>query len=132
MLAGPGPGGVVSREIVHMTDLFPTFLAAAEGAPDPSWRVDGANLLSVWTGTGAGPDRTLFWEWRSEGANQLAALRGNLKLVVTNGGKPELFDVVVDPAERRDLSAAQAGSLPSAPARAESLAGNGGPAVIFS
>ncbi len=104
---GRVPSGVVSREIVQMTDLFPTFLAAAEGAPDPSWRVDGANLLSVWTGTGAGPDRTLFWEWRSEGANQLAALHGNLKLVVTNGGKPELFDVVVDPAERRDLSAAR-------------------------
>ena len=51
------------------------------------------------------PDRTLFWEWRSEGSSQLAALRGRMKLVVTGGGKPELYDVVNDPAERRDLSA---------------------------
>ena len=48
----------------------------------------------------------MFWEWRSEGANQLAALRGQWKLVVTRGGKPELYDVVGDPGERRDISAA--------------------------
>ena len=51
------------------------------------------------------PERTLFWEWRSEGSNQLAAMRGQFKLVVTRGGKPELFDVEGDPAERRDVSA---------------------------
>ena len=49
----------------------------------------------------------MFWEWRSEGANQLAAMRGNLKLVVTNGGRPELFDVEADPAERRSMMAEQ-------------------------
>jgi hypothetical protein len=32
-------------------------------------------------------------------------MRGDFKLVVTRGGKPELFDVANDPAERRDLSA---------------------------
>jgi hypothetical protein len=32
-------------------------------------------------------------------------MRGRLKLVVTNGGKPELFDVVADPAERRNIAA---------------------------
>jgi hypothetical protein len=47
----------------------------------------------------------LFWEWRSEGSNQLAALEGRFKLVVTRAGKPELFDVETDPAERRDVSA---------------------------
>ena len=51
------------------------------------------------------PERTVFWEWRSEGGNQLAAMRGDEKLVITNGGKPELFDVKADPAERRNLSA---------------------------
>ena len=59
----------------------------------------------VWTGKAAAPERTLFWEWQSEGSDQLAALRGQFKLVVTRGGKPELFDVVGDPAERRDVSA---------------------------
>jgi arylsulfatase A-like enzyme len=97
------PSGVVASEPVHMTDLFPTFLAAAGGLPDPAWNVDGTNLLQAWTGTGKVPERTLFWEWRAEGCLQLAAMRGNLKLVVNHGGRPELYDVEADPAERRDL-----------------------------
>ncbi|MDR3637818.1 MAG: sulfatase-like hydrolase/transferase [Isosphaeraceae bacterium] len=101
---GHAPAGVSSPTITHMTDLFPTFLAAAGASPDPTWKVDGLNMLPVWTGRAAAPERTLFWEWRSEGADQLAALRGDLKLVITRGGRPELYDVVKDPAERRDLA----------------------------
>ncbi len=89
-------------------DLLPTFLAAAGTEPDPSWHVDGVNLLPVWTHDSAARptlDRTVFWEWRSEGTNQLAAMNGPFKLVVTNDGKPELFDVLADPAERRNVSA---------------------------
>jgi arylsulfatase A-like enzyme len=99
------PSGLVSNEVVQSTDLFPTFLAAAGVSPEPGLRLDGVDLLPVWTGKSPAPRRTIFWEWRSEGGNQLAALRGDLKLVVTNGGKPELFDVAADPAERRDLAA---------------------------
>ena len=32
-------------------------------------------------------------------------MRGELKLVITNGGRPELFDVEADPAERRNVIA---------------------------
>jgi arylsulfatase A-like enzyme len=96
--------GAVSQDVVQSIDLFPTFLAAAGAAPDPAWRIDGVNLLPAWTQTSKAPVRTIFWEWRSEGSNQLAALRGTLKVVITNGGKPELYDVVSDPAERRDLA----------------------------
>ncbi len=104
--SGHVPAGAVSQEIVQTTDLMPTLLAAAGGAPAPSWAVDGLDLLPAWTGRAHAPERTLFWEWRGEGADQLAALRGDFKLVVTRGGKPELFDVVADPAERRDIVAA--------------------------
>jgi arylsulfatase A-like enzyme len=90
---------------MQLVDLFPTFLAAAGGSVNPEWHVDGINLLEVWIGKSALPERTLFWEWQSEGSDQIAALRGPFKLVVTRGGKPELYDVVRDPAERRDLSA---------------------------
>jgi arylsulfatase A len=99
------PAGFVSHDVVHMTDLFPTVLAAVGAAPDPSWKVDGMNLLPVWTGTAPSPERTLFWEWRAEGSDQLAAMRGRSKLVITGGGKPELFDVEADPAERRNVVA---------------------------
>jgi len=97
--------GIVSNDVVHMTDVLPTLLAAAGSEAVLAWHVDGVNLLPVWTGSAQAHDRTLFWEWRSEGSNQLAAMRGNLKLVITNSGPPELFDVVADPAERRNIVA---------------------------
>jgi arylsulfatase A-like enzyme len=98
------PEATVSDEIVHLIDLLPTFVAAAGGKVDPAWHLDGTNLLPVWTAGARAPDRTLFWEWRSEGACQLAAMRGRMKLVITGQGKPELYDVVNDPAERRNLA----------------------------
>jgi hypothetical protein len=74
--------------------------------PDPAWKVDGRDTLASWSDPHISlPERTLCWEWRSEGMHQLAAMRGNLKLVITEGGRPELFDVVHDPAERRSLAA---------------------------
>ena len=102
---GHVPAGVVSDEVIIMTDLFPTLLAAAGSAPDPAWKVDGLDVLPAWLGRGHVPDRTLFWEWRSEGANQVAAMRGKDKLVIVNNGPPELFDVEADPAERRNVIA---------------------------
>ena len=107
LVSWPGriPGGLVSQVNVHLADLLPTLVSAAGGKVDPSWHVAGENLLPLWTGQAKPPDRTLFWEWQSEGANQLAALRGDDKLIITGGGRPELYDVAADPAERRDLSA---------------------------
>ncbi len=97
--------GTVCQENVHLADLLPTLVAAAGGTPDPAWHIDGVSLLPLWTGLAHAPERTLFWEWQSEGADQLAALRGDFKLVIARGGKPELYDLSLDPAERRDLSA---------------------------
>jgi arylsulfatase A-like enzyme len=99
------PAGVVSGELIHMIDLLPTLLAAVGASPDPAWKVDGADVLPAWTGRSPAPERTLFWEWRSEGADQLAAMRGRFKMVITQGGRPELFDVEADPAERRNVAA---------------------------
>lgn len=101
------PAGSVCTENIHLTDLLPSFLAAARAAVDPSWHVDGANMLPVWEGRTHGTARTLFWEWQSDGYDQLAALRGGFKLVVTRGGKPELYDLTSDPEERRDVAASQ-------------------------
>src|SRR5262245_35185937 len=83
---GRVPEGKVSGELVHNIDVLPTLLAAVGAKPDAAWKVDGSDLLSVWQGKEKGPDRTLFWEWRSEGYHQLAAMRGDLKLVIAVPG----------------------------------------------
>jgi arylsulfatase A len=102
---GHVPSGKLSDEVIVMTDLFPTLLAAAGSKPEPPWKVDGLNVLPAWLGQATIPERTLCWEWRSEGANQVAAMRGKYKLVIVNNGQPELFDVQADPAERRNIIA---------------------------
>ena len=99
------PAETTGEEIVQLIDLLPTFVAAASGRVEPAWHVDGINLLDVWRGKAIAPDRTIFWEWQSERADQIAVMRGKFKLVATAGGKSELYDVVGDPAERRDISA---------------------------
>jgi arylsulfatase A-like enzyme len=102
---GKVPAGRVSSEVTSMIDLMPTLLAAAGAQPDSARKLDGANLLEVWLGKAKAPERTLFWEWRTEGYQQIAAMRGDLKLVITGGNPPELFNVECDPAERISLAA---------------------------
>src|SRR5439155_25686910 len=86
----------------HMTDLLPTLLAAAGGKAD----VDGRNLLPVWQGQAKAPERTLFWEWRAEKHYQLAAMRGPIKFIIPAlNAPPEMYDVVNDPAETRNIIA---------------------------
>ncbi len=66
------PSGKVFDGPIHMTDVFPTFLAAA-GSKRSAERLDGLNILEVWKGKAKLPGRTLFWEWRSGG---ISAARG--------------------------------------------------------
>jgi arylsulfatase A-like enzyme len=107
IVSQPGtiPQGVTKDEPICTIDLLPTFLAAAGAAPDPSWHVDGINVLPYLSGKAPLPPRTLFWEWRVEGTNQTAAMQGPLKLVASGTQRPELFNVVDDPAERRNVAA---------------------------
>ncbi len=104
---GKIPAGTVCTENIHLIDLMPSFLAAAGASVDPAWHVDGVNVLPVLQRQARGLERTLFWEWQTEGYDQLAAIRGDFKLVVTRGGKPELYNVVADPEERRDVAASR-------------------------
>lgn len=100
---GRVPGSKVSNSLIHMTDLMPTFLAAAGGTVDPSWKVDGVNMLDIFQGKASPPDRTLFWEWTNEGGQMYAAMRGDYKLLDI-GGQQFLYNVATDPGERRTLA----------------------------
>ena len=99
---GRVPSGRRSPEITHMTDVMPSMLAAAGGKPDPAWKVDGRNMLDVWSGKVKAPERTLFWEWQTEGGTMLAAMRGDYKYLDIGGNK-FLYNVRTDPGERRSL-----------------------------
>ncbi len=101
---GKVPAGRRSSAVMHNIDLLPTFLGAAGGAPDPAWNVDGVNMLDVWTGKVKPPERTVFWEWTSEGAQMYAAMRGDFKLLRI-GNSDFLYNVRTDPGERRTLAA---------------------------
>lgn len=101
---GHVPAGKRSDEVIHMTDVMPTFLAAAGAKPDPAWKVDGMDMLDVWTGKKRAPDRTLFWEWQTEGWTMMAAMRGDWKLLDIGSNK-FLYNVRSDPGERRTLGA---------------------------
>ena len=63
-----------------MIDLLPTIVAAAGGAIDPSWHVEGVNLLPLWCGQGREPERYLFWEWQAKEATSSPRCSGDDKL----------------------------------------------------
>ena len=84
--------------------FLPPYLDPVEPNVDPLL-IDGVNVLDCLCGKAKAPDRTLFWEWREGGNTQLAAMHGDLKLVITGGNQPELFNVELDPAERREINA---------------------------
>jgi arylsulfatase A len=102
---GNVPAGKDNADVLHMCDLMPTLLAATGAQPPAGVKMGGANVLDVLRGKAAAPQRTLFWEWREGGNTQLAAMRGNMKLVVNGGNVPELYDVEADPAERLNQAA---------------------------
>jgi arylsulfatase A-like enzyme len=100
---GKVPAGTKFDQPVHMMDVMPTFVAAAGGQVDPAWKVDGLNLLEVWQAKASLPERTLFWEWKAEGYDMRAAMRGDYKLLDISGSK-FLYNVREDPGERRTLA----------------------------
>jgi arylsulfatase A-like enzyme len=102
------PAGKVYEQPVVQLDVMPTCIAAAGGAVDPSWKLDGVNLLPYLSGenpASARPHQDLYW--RIDG--MWAIRHGDWKLVHGQAGPslPELFDLAADVSERHDLAAAQ-------------------------
>jgi len=88
--------GTTRRQVGHVIDLLPTFLAAAGVPPRPA---EGKDLFH---GDAQEP-RTLFWE--HEGNR--AVRRGDSKLVAVHGGPWELYDLAKDRTELQDLAASR-------------------------
>ena len=92
------PGSLSDAPVITM-DWLPTFLAAADTAPDPAHPSDGFDLAGALAGEPV-PERTLFWRFSNYG--QRAARHGRHKFLEI-AGNSFLFDVVGDPMERANL-----------------------------
>ena len=90
-----------------MTDLFPTLLAAAGGRARPV--LEGRRPRTscpAWTGPGHGPRADPLLGVAERGGRTSSPRCGaGSSWSITNGGRPELFDVEADPAERRNVVA---------------------------
>ncbi len=100
---GRFPAGRVLDQPVIQVDIPATAIAAAGVAPDPSWKLDGANLLPLLEGkTDAAPHDALFWRF----GVQYAVRQGEWKLVKPHIDQaPRLHNLVQDPGEQTDLAA---------------------------
>lgn len=91
--------GTTSDAQIMSMDWLPTFVAAADTAPDPRYPADGVDIASAIAGS-ALPERSLFWRYKNHG--QRAVRRGRLKYLKLEQNE-FLFDVISDPLERANL-----------------------------
>ena len=94
---GKIPAGQVTEQAAITMDWTATILAVTGTAADPSYPIEGENLLPVCTGERAVHDRALFW--RITGFD--SARVGRWKYLKDEAGE-HLFDLSVDPGEKAD------------------------------
>ncbi|MGQ0719957.1 MAG: sulfatase-like hydrolase/transferase [Candidatus Eiseniibacteriota bacterium] len=111
LLRGPlVPAGTVLSEVVRTVDVAPTLLHLA-GAP-PAFGA-GGSLVPVLRGEGPIPGTVAYCETvqpRLWGGSPVKALRTRDRKLVW-APRPELYDVVADPGETRDLAAEREGEV---------------------
>lgn len=106
IMSWPGrlPTGHRVPQTVSLVDLVATMVDAAGATPVGP--LDGANLLALANGDAASWKDEAFSELHANGiARPIAMLRrGRYKLNFSLDDAPELYDLVADPGELRDLS----------------------------
>ena len=101
--------GQVYRKPVISLDLLPTLVKAAGASIDPSWKLDGVDLMPYLLGSSKGPPhKNLYWTWGS----RKAIRAGKYKALSQDSGKSwQLYDLKKDLSEQKDLGAEQATKL---------------------
>ena len=116
---GKVPAGQVNTQtVMAMTDLLPSF-AAIGGATLPAGKLDGENLSAALLGDSTlkrtkdlywGMNRGIEGRYPNDGTEVVVLRRGDMKLILDADGKrPLLYNLIDDPAESKDLSAAEPG-----------------------
>ncbi len=107
------PGQVIDEPVIQL-DVLPTALAAAGVEVQPSWQLDGVNLLPLVEGKVVHFDRALYWRQATEkhGVGQLAIRQGDWKLVRGRleetkkaAETPVLINLTTDRGEQHDVAA---------------------------
>jgi arylsulfatase A-like enzyme len=97
------PPARVSDQPAITMDWTATILGVTSTAPDPSFPLDGENLMPVCIGQRRPYDRSLFWRVRGFDAARI----GPWKYLKNSSGE-YLFNLSVDPGEKSDLRAIEA------------------------
>jgi arylsulfatase A-like enzyme len=106
------PANSMTEQVAITMDWTATILAAAGAKADPAFPLDGIDLMPVFTGKKAIPDRTFYWRL-FQSTKQKAIRDGNWKYLQNEKGE-FLFNLANDPGEKNDLRL-------SDPARFEAL-----------
>lgn len=97
-------GNRVTEQVATTFDWTRTILTAADGnATAIKW--DGIDLLPFAGAECMRVQRTLFWRTRHGPRTKRAVLRGDMKLVMTDDGGEQLYDLSKDPQETNNLRA---------------------------
>ena len=107
ILSGPGiPAGKRLDTPVSLIDLAPTMLDCAGIGEDMRLPMEGESLLALVDGTDDGADRMAISEYHGEGPFRACFMirRGRFKYTNIQDANPQLFDVVADPGEWRNLA----------------------------
>jgi len=106
IMSGAGvPEGKRVPTPVSLVDAYPTIMAALDVPLTAAERtLPGRALLEITAG--ADPDRTVFAEYHAVGSvtGMFMVRFGRFKYVHYEGERPQLFDLVDDPLEMRDLA----------------------------
>ncbi|MBT5706115.1 sulfatase-like hydrolase/transferase [bacterium] len=91
----------ISNSVAITFDLMPTIVSLSKGEISPEFRFDGVDLSPVLFRTGRLVPRTLFWRMDDE----TAIRRGPWKWIRKGRDEPQLYDLVHDLGETRDMRA---------------------------
>ena len=95
------PAGKVTGQVAITMDLTASILAAAGARLAAELKLDGINLFPVLEGRSPEVERTLFW--RAHPGRQQRAVRSGEWKLVTDMGRPMLFNLRRDIGERQNV-----------------------------
>lgn len=119
--------GSVSEQPMHIADLYPTLLGIAGVSLKQQHPIDGLDMKATLLENAPIRDREILHNTTPEGG----ALRiGSWKMIVNERTGVELFDIVADPNEKNDLSAAHPEKVAELMKRYRTLASQAEP-ILF-